>query len=175
VFLLSATADAAKLFSIAREADRSMTHQRTLTLAHWGVYEVEYHEAGKAIHLHSFSKDPDPSPIGLHMLSDEVARLRVRRPAVRKSWLEHGPAPSRSAAAPSPSSEVSWNEALDLVAGELGRVKRDFGNQAIFGGSYGWAVPGRFHHAQSQLRRFLNSIGGFVPHKDDYSVGAASY
>ena len=49
-----------------------MAHQRTLTLAHWGVYEVEYDEAGKAIHLHSFSKDPDPSPIGLHMLSDEV-------------------------------------------------------------------------------------------------------
>jgi len=45
---------------------------------------------------------------------------------------------------------VSWDEALDLVAGELGRVKRDFGNQAIFGGSYGWASAGRFHHAQSQ-------------------------
>jgi biotin/methionine sulfoxide reductase len=63
--------------------------------------------------------------------------------------------------------------ALDLVAGELGRVKRDFGSQAIFGGSYGWASAGRFHHAQSQVRRFLNSIGGFVRHKDDYSVGAA--
>ena len=59
------------------------------------------------------------------------------------------------------------------MAGELGRVKRDFGNQAIFGGSYGWASAGRFHHAQSQVRRFLNSIGGFVRHKDDYSVGAA--
>ena len=29
---------------------------------------------GKATRLHPFSKDPDPSPIGLHMLSDEVAR-----------------------------------------------------------------------------------------------------
>jgi biotin/methionine sulfoxide reductase len=68
-----------------------MTHQRTLTAAHWGVYEVEYDEAGKATRLHPFAKDPDPSPIGLHMLSDEVTRLRVRRPAVRKSWLEHRP------------------------------------------------------------------------------------
>ena len=150
-----------------------MKHPRTLTLAHWGVYEVEYDEAGKAIHLHSFSKDPDPSPIGLHMLSDEVARLRVRRPAVRKSWLEHGPGAFPQRRGAEPFVEVSWDEALDLVAGELGRVKRDFGNQAIFGGSYGWASAGRFHHAQSQLRRFLNSIGGFVPHKDDYSVGAA--
>src|SRR6195256_3888541 len=160
-------------FSIAREADRSMTHQRTLTLAHWGVYEVEYDEAGKAIHLHCFPKDPDPSPIGLHMLSDEVARLRVRRPAVRESWLEHGPGAFPERRGAEPFVEVPWDEALGLVAGELGRVKRDFGNQAIFGGSYGWASAGRFHHAQSQLRRFLNSIGGFVPHKDDYSVGAA--
>ena len=59
------------------------------------------------------------------------------------------------------------------MAGELGRVKRDIGNQAIFGGSYGWASAGRFHHAQSQLRRFLNSIGGFVRHENDYSIGAA--
>ena len=31
------------------------------------------------------------------------------------------------------------------------------GNEAIYGGSYGWASAGRFHHAQSQLHRFLNS------------------
>ena len=107
------------------------------------------------------------------MLSDEVARLRVRRPAVRKSWLEHGPGAFPERRGAEPFVEVPWDEALDLVAGELGRVKRDFGNQAIFGGSYGWASAGRFHHAQSQLRRFLNSIGGFVRHENDYSVGAA--
>ena len=65
-----------------------MAHQRTLTAAHWGVYEVEYDDKGQATKLHPFSHDPDPSPIGLHMLSDEVTRLRVRRPAVRKSWLD---------------------------------------------------------------------------------------
>ena len=150
-----------------------MTHQRTLTLAHWGVYEVEYDETGKAVHLHPFAKDPDPSPIGLHMLSDEVARLRVRRPAVRKSWLDHGPGAFPERRGAEPFVEVPWDEALDLVAGELARVKRDFGNQAIFGGSYGWASAGRFHHAQSQLRRFLNLIGGFVRHVNDYSVGVA--
>jgi biotin/methionine sulfoxide reductase len=150
-----------------------MTHQRTLTAAHWGVYEVEYDAEGKATQLHPFLGDPDPSPIGLHMLSDEVSRLRVRRPAVRKSWLEHGPGAFPERRGAEPFVEVSWDEALDLVAGELGRVKRDFGNQAIYGGSYGWASAGRFHHAQSQVRRFFNAIGGFVRHEDDYSVGAA--
>ena len=28
-----------------------MTHQRTLTAAHWGVYEVEYDDNGKAMRL----------------------------------------------------------------------------------------------------------------------------
>src|ERR1700704_575069 len=150
-----------------------MTHQRTLTVAHWGVYEVEYDDAGKAVHLHPFSKDPDPSPIGLHMLSEEVARLRVRRPAVRKSWLEHGPGAFPERRGAEPFVEVSWDEAIELVAAELGRVKRDFGNKAIFGGSYGWSSARRFHHAPSQVGRFFNSIGGFVRHRDDYSVGAA--
>jgi biotin/methionine sulfoxide reductase len=150
-----------------------MKHPRTLTLAHWGVYEVEYDETGKAIRLHLFAKDPDPSPIGLHMLSDEVARLRVRRPAIRKSWLEQGPGAFPERRGAEPFVEIPWDEAFDLVAGELARVKREFGNKAIFGGSYGWSSAGRFHHAQSQIRRFLNSIGGFVRHKDDYSVGAA--
>ncbi|HZP98325.1 MAG TPA: molybdopterin-dependent oxidoreductase [Reyranella sp.] len=150
-----------------------MTHQRTLTTAHWGVYEVEYDDKGQPVRLHPFSKDPDPSPIGLHMLSDEVARLRVRRPAVRKSWLEKGPGAASEKRGQEPFVEVSWKEALDLVARELTRVKKQHSNRSIFGGSYGWSSAGRFHHAQSQVHRFLNSIGGYVRHQDSYSLGAA--
>jgi biotin/methionine sulfoxide reductase len=150
-----------------------MTRQRTLTAAHWGVYEVEYDETGKATRLHPFAKDPDPSPIGLHMLSDEVTRLRVRRPAVRKSWLEHGPGSHPEQRGQEPFVELPWDEALDLVARELARVKTTHSNRAIFGGSYGWSSAGRFHHAQSQVHRFLNSVGGYVRHQDSYSLGAA--
>src|SRR5437868_2221394 len=149
-----------------------MSHQRTLTAAHWGVYEVEYDDAGKASKLHPFSKDPDPSPIGLHMLSDEVARLRVRRPSFRKSWLERGPAAANDKRGAEPFVELPWDEALDLVANELKRVRTTWGNRAIFGGSYGWSSAGRFHHAQSQVHRFLNSLGGYVRHVDTYSLGA---
>lgn len=150
-----------------------MTHQRTLTAAHWGVYEVEYDDAGKATKLHPFSKDPDPSPIGLHMLSDEVSRLRVLRPSIRKSWLEKGPGANPELRGQEPFVEVPWDEALDLLAGELKRVKETYSNRAIFGGSYGWSSAGRFHHAQSQVKRFLNCYGGFVRHQDSYSLGAA--
>ena len=68
---------------------------------------------------------------------------------------------------------MSWEDSIELAANELIRVKNDFGNEAIFGGSYGWASAGRFHHSQSQLHRFLNSIGGYVSSYASYSTGAA--
>ncbi len=53
------------------------------------------------------------------------------------------------------------------------RVRGAYGNGAIFGGSYGWASAGRFHHAQSQVHRFLNCIGGYTRSVNTYSTGAA--
>jgi biotin/methionine sulfoxide reductase len=47
------------------------------------------------------------------------------------------------------------------------------GNESIFAGSYGWASAGRFDHAQSQLRRFFNPIGGHAFHRESYSYAAA--
>ncbi|WP_431284880.1 molybdopterin guanine dinucleotide-containing S/N-oxide reductase [Humitalea sp. 24SJ18S-53] len=141
----------------------------TLTAMHWGVYEVEM-QGGEAVALHPFRHDPDPSPIGLHALAPELDAVRVRRPAVRQGWLEGR---ARNGRGREDFVEVSWDTALDLVAGELARVKAAHGNGAIFGGSYGWSSAGRFHHAQSQIHRFLNSIGGYVRHADSYSLGAA--
>ncbi|MEM9351324.1 MAG: molybdopterin-dependent oxidoreductase, partial [Pseudomonadota bacterium] len=45
--------------------------------------------------------------------------------------------------------------------------------EAVYAGSYGWASAGRFHHAQSQLKRFLNTQKGFVRSTGNYSYGAA--
>ena len=62
---------------------------------------------------------------------------------------------------------------IQLVANELNRVKSNFGNHTIYAGSYGWASAGRFHHAQSQLKRFLNCIGGYTGSVNTYSYAAA--
>ena len=67
---------------------------------------------------------------------------------------------------------VPWDEALDMVGAEIDRVRSDYGNAAIFGGSYGWSSAGRFHHAKSQLQRFLNTIGGFTDQVHTYSIAA---
>ena len=67
---------------------------------------------------------------------------------------------------------MSWDELTDLLADELRRVVHTHGNEAIYGGSYGWASAGRFHHAQSQVHRFLNCFGGYTFSRHSYSLGA---
>ena len=99
-------------------------------------------------------------------------RLRVRRPAIRRNWLEHGSGAATELGGREDFVEVDWPVALSLMAKELQRVRTEHGNSAIFGESYGWSSAGRFHHAQSQVHYFLNTISGYVRHVDTYSLGA---
>ncbi len=146
----------------------------TYTASHWGLYQVARSQP-QVIRLEAYEKDSDPSPIGYYLNHPEVEALRVQKPAIRKGWLDkiNGTDHHTSIRGQDEFVEVEWEQALDLVAQELKRVKQSYGNQAIFGGSYGWASAGRFHHAQSQIHRFLNCFGGYVRHKDSYSLGAA--
>ncbi len=146
-----------------------MTTARHLTLTNWGAYEIET-DGEEITAVHPFAKDPDPSPIGQSLKA--VRKSRVARPAIRESWFRNGPGSNPELRGQEPFVEVEWDVALDLLAAELDRVRSEYGNQAIFGGSYGWASAGRFHHALSQIHRFLNSIGGYTYSVDDYSIAA---
>lgn len=144
------------------------------TAAHWGIYQAITAD-DNSVSLQGLPSDPNPSPIGLHMLeASRDSAVRVTRPSVREGWLLKRENPN--ATVPERGSdryiEVSWEHALSLVAEELQRVRKTYGNASIFGGSYGWSSAGRFHHAQSQVHRFLNHIGGYVSHRDSYSLGA---
>lgn len=150
----------------------SVTNKNVLTSTHWGTYRAEV-TGGKVIALTPFEHDPDPSPIGAGILDVLDGPTRITAPMVRKSWLRGGPGTAGELRGEEEFVEVSWPEATRLVADELTRIRRDFGNQAIFAGSYGWASAGRFHHAQSQLKRFLNCIGGYTNSKNTYSFAAA--
>lgn len=143
----------------------------TYTSTHWGVYEVHARD-GRVEALLPFRHDPDPSPIGAGMPAAMVSRSRVLRPAVRLGVLRDGPGAARERRGAEPFVEVGWDEALDLVAAELARVRERHGNESIYAGSYGWSSAGRFHHAQSQVHRFMNCIGGYVRHVTSYSLGA---
>ena len=142
-----------------------------LTAGHWGVYRAEAQD-GKLHALHPFEHDPDPSDIGQGYLGVLDDPLRITAPMIRKSWLDDGPGSATERRGIDPFVQVSWDEAEKLVANELERVRSSFGNDAIFGGSYGWSGAGRFHHAQSQLHRFLNCIGGYTKSVNTYSLAA---
>ena len=90
------------------------------------------------------------------MLSDEAAWLSLRRPAVRqelaRAWSRRLPGAARRRALRRSirgTKHSIWWRASSLASGAISEPSH-------FGGSYGWASAGRFHHAQSQLRRFLN-------------------
>ncbi len=143
-----------------------------LTSSHWGTYRARVGN-GRVQELLAFEHDRDPSPIGPGILDVQHGPTRVDAPMVRKSWLEGGPGTRTDLRGSDPFVEVSWEEVNALLADELNRVRNTYGNASIFGGSYGWASAGRFHHAQSQLKRFLNCIGGFTSSKYTYSFAAA--
>ncbi len=143
-----------------------------LTSTHWGTYEVAT-ENGRVTRLTPFAADDDPSPIGSSIPELLDHPTRIRRPAVRRGWLDHGPGPADGARGSDPFVEIGWDEAERLVAAELDRVRTEHGNSAIYAGSYGWASAGRFHHAQGQIHRFLNCIGGYTRSVNTYSYAAA--
>ena len=150
-----------------------MTKTKTIpTGSHWGVYEVDVAD-GRIHDVRPSPNDPDPTPMhgALPALVDHPSRVRF--PAVRESYLTHGTRSDRAARGAEPFVRVAWDHALDLVANELKRVKREYGNEAIFAGSYGWASAGRVHHPRSLLKRLLSLHGGFTDHVLDYSRGAA--
>ena len=150
----------------------SAPNKLPLTSSHWGTYRAKVNN-GRVQELLAFERDTDPSAIGQGILDVQDGPTRVDAPMVRKSWLEGGPGCRPQLRGVDPFVEVSWEKAHKLVAGELERVRTQHGNQSIFGGSYGWASAGRFHHAQSQLHRFLNCIGGYTRSKFTYSFAAA--
>ncbi|MDR6873479.1 biotin/methionine sulfoxide reductase [Bosea sp. BE125] len=140
--------------------------------SHWGVFSARMKDGELEVRPHA--GDPDPNEIIQNFPGALRHRARIAQPMVRRGWLENGPGPDerrgRDEYVP-----MSWSAVLDKLAGELRRVRDDFGPGAIFGGSYGWSSAGRFHHAQSQVHRFLNtSTGGYVKSVNSYSSGASS-
>ena len=143
------------------------------TASHWGVYNV-HTEAGEIVGVSAFKDDPAPTNL-MHSLPEMVrSGLRVDQPYVRSGYLKTREA-SRASRGCEPFVPVNWETALDLVEEGLRRVKAEFGNDAIYGGSYGWASAGRLHHSPSVLKRFLGLFGGYVDKRGNHSFGAAMH
>ena len=144
-----------------------------LTGSHWGMFRARGSN-GRITEIRPFEHDPNPTAMlpGLAELYDHPTR--VKRPAIRESWLRFGPGAAPERRGTERFVEVDWDEALDIVASELRRAREVGGNKSILGGSQGWSSAGQFHHARTQLKRFLNCFGGFTDQINGYSHGAAN-
>src|SRR5215470_3666419 len=140
--------------------------------SHWGVFSARHGKDG--LEVRPYAGDPDPNGIIDNFPGALRHQARISRPAIRRGWLERGPGPDDRRGRDEYVS-VSWEKALDLLGDELTRIRDTRGPGAVFGGSYGWSSAGRFHHAQSQVHRFLNfAMGGYVRSVNTYSSGASS-
>jgi len=149
-----------------------------ITASHWGAGYATIKQ-GKLVDVEGHPDDPAPSPINANIASSLNGQARVRRPAIRQGWyegwLKGEPHPKPMTRGRDAFIEVEWDEVLDIIAKETRRIVGNYGNEAIFAGSYGWSSAGRFHHAQGQLKRFLNQFGGFVRSEGSYSINAAQF
>lgn len=140
-------------------------------LTHWGAFEADS-DGDRLTEVRPWRGDPEPMPLIGNVAAAQHHPARIGQPHVRKGWLAGGP--GAAGRGEQPFVPVSWETALELLSGELRRVYAEHGAGSVYGGSYGWASAGRFHHAQSQLHRFLNCLGGYVRHVNSYSLGTST-
>ena len=154
-------------------AVQASTAKGTLTAAHWGVMRAVV-EDGKFVKAVPFEKDPAPVlPMIEGTPSLVYSPSRIKYPMVRKGFLEKGHKSDTSERGTDNFVRVSWDEALDLVARELKRVKADHGPASFLVGNLGWKSSGRLHNPRASLVRMMHLHGGFTAPLGDYSTGAA--
>lgn len=147
-----------------------MRSEWPLSLSHWGAFRAFYD--GADLRVAPFERDPEPSPLLASLPKAVLGSNRIARPAIREGFLRHRERSDRTCRGREHFVEVDWDVALDMVAGELQRVRQQHGSSAIFNGGCGWASAGIFHHARNQLSRLLNLTGGYTRHLTNYSFGA---
>ncbi|SFE80844.1 molybdopterin-dependent oxidoreductase [Alteribacillus iranensis] len=145
--------------------------RKSLVGTHWGNYEITTQD-GVVENVQPSQQDSNPSPIGNVLYDISNSDYRIAQPMIRSSYLRGDPN-HRMRRGKESFVPVSWDEALDLAASALKKTKDKAGNSGIYAGSYGWGSAGRFHHAQSQLHRFFNMIGGYTGSVNSYSAAAA--
>src|SRR4051794_906418 len=101
--------------------------------SHWGAFLAEV-EGGRVVGVRPFEHDADPSGLIDAIPASVHSPTRIAEPMVREGFLKHGPGSGKGRGR-EPFVPVTWDRALDLVAGEIARVRRDFGPASIMGGS----------------------------------------
>ncbi|MFC7538689.1 molybdopterin-dependent oxidoreductase [Siccirubricoccus deserti] len=88
--------------------------------AHWGAFSAGWRDGRLVVRPHP--GDPDPNLILQNFPEALRHQARIARPMVRRGWLERGPG-ADDRRGRDDYVAVSWDRALELLAGELARVR----------------------------------------------------
>lgn len=120
---------------------------------------------------------PGRCPLELHLRDGELARVSANKAAPachrglsmrawanspdRLMWPLRRVGPRGSAQF----ERVTWNEALDEIADQLARIRREHGNESI----YLAYTTGQSCTTADPFERLMNCFGGFLDHYNNYS------
>ncbi|WP_413829575.1 trimethylamine-N-oxide reductase TorA [Desulfobacula sp.] len=138
---------------------------------HWGGLLAKVKD-GRFVEALPFEKDPFPTSLIKASCDYVYSPSRVKYPMVRTGFLKNGHKSDTSERGKGEFVRVSWDKAIDLIAGELNRVKKQYGVASIYGGNPGWRKVGKLHNSVAGLGRLLNLHGGCTRGSGDYSTGA---
>ena len=145
-----------------------------ISLTHWGPFIAEV-EDGRLVATRPLPGSGASERMIGALPEALYSPLRISQPMVRRDYLKKREKSDRSIRGTDDYVPLSWDEATHLIAGETRRIRDLHGDASVFGGSYGWSSAGRFHHARTQVRRFLGAAGGFTDQSGNYSWGAAQF
>ena len=114
---------------------------KKITSSHWGAFEAVI-ENGKLVSTNPFKHDLNPNNISKLIPKAVYHKSRIKRPSIRKGWLQDPLGRSRHLRGNDDFYEVPWDEAIEIASNEIKRIKDKYGNKSIYGGSYGWSSAG---------------------------------
>lgn len=139
--------------------------------AHWGAFRAKV-VANRLVSVEPFEFDQFPTRILDAVPGIIYSPARVRYPMVRLDWYKHGHKSNTAERGDNRFIRVSWDEALDLLYGELERIQTTYGPWALHTGNVGWRSVGQVHSCGNHMLRAIAMHGNSVGTAGDYSTGA---
>src|ERR1700722_17691613 len=96
------------------------------TLSHWGAFTAHV-EGGRLVSVSPFEHDPHPNTLIDAWPEMGYAKNRGTAPMGRAVWLRSPRGAPAGVRGDDAFVAVSWDEALDLIAGEVARVRERYG------------------------------------------------
>ena len=142
-----------------------------VSASHFGAVTTKVRN-GRFESVEAFAEDRYPTSLIQGLPARTYAQDRILYPCVREGYLKNGYKSDKSKRGSDKYVRVSWEKAFDLIADELKRVYKNYGPDAVYGGSYGWFCVGSLNNPQALLGRMLGVAGGYTSRTLTYSTHA---